>query len=248
MNLPNTQALPVALVTGGARRIGKSIVEHLHAHKFRVVIHCHHSVREAQALAVQLNQRQPNTATVMVANLALSTDIQALMTQALDWGQRLDLLVNNASVFIKTNIRATADWDTHFNINVKAPFLLSQQAFTALSQSCGSIINITDIHADKPLKDYSIYCQSKAALVMQTKSLAREFAPNIRVNAIAPGAIAWPEGDNQLNNTLQQQIIDKTPLKRHGDPSYIAHAVLSLVNNPFITGQILAVDGGRSLV
>ena len=134
-----------------------------------------------------------------------------------------------------------------FDTNVKVPFLLSLAARPLLRQQRGAIINITDIHAEKPLLGYSVYCQSKAALEMQTKTLAREFSPEIRVNAVAPGAIAWPEHANRLSSEEQQKIIDKTPLKCHGEPEYVAQAVLALGENPFITGQVLKVDGGRSL-
>lgn len=134
-----------------------------------------------------------------------------------------------------------------FTLNLKAPYLLSLKAQSHLAQHQGTIINITDIHAQKPLKGYTAYCQSKAALEMQTKALACEFAPLIRVNAIAPGAIAWPEQDNALSAEIQAKIIAQTPLKRHGDPQYIGLAVLSFIENPFITGQILNVDGGRSV-
>lgn len=250
MNPSNTQAPPVALVTGGARRIGAAITKHLHQEGFQVVIHCHHSICEAQELVSMLNHIRPQSAMALSADLGVPSNISSIITQTLAFGKRLNLLVNNASLFTRTNIQEhhAMDWDAMFNINVKAPYLLSEAAYPALAKTTGSIINITDIHANTPLKNYSIYCQSKAALLMQTKSLAREYAPRVRVNAIAPGAIAWPEGENALNDSLQQHIINKTPLKRHGEPIYIAQALLALANNTFITGQVLAVDGGRSLV
>ena len=143
---------------------------------------------------------------------------------------------------------ASNDWNVLFDIHVKAPFLLSLAARPLLAKQSGAIINITDIHAETPLKGYSVYCQSKAALEMQTKSLARELAPEIRVNAIAPGAIIWPEHSNTLNAETQEKIITKIPLKKHGAPEYVAKAVLALAANSYITGQILKVDGGRSLL
>lgn len=243
MNPENKPVAPVALVTGAARRIGAAIVRHLHAAGFGVVIHCHQSQTEAHALENELNQQRADSVKVLIADLANPTSAHQLITEALSWAGRIDLLVNNASLFTRNE----ADWDAMFTLNVKAPFLLSQAAFPHLSLTHGSIINITDIHADKPLKGYAIYCQSKAALSMQTKALAREFAPNVRVNAVAPGAIMWPEQDNQLNDILQQNIIEKTPLKRHGNPMFIAQAVLALAENAFITGQVLRVDGGRSV-
>ena len=171
------------------------------------------------------------------------------MKAAIAWGGRLDLLINNASIFQRSNYAEFSEntWDNLFRTNVKAPFLLSLAARPYLASTLGVIINMTDIHGENPLKDYAEYCQSKAALIMQTKALAKEFAPEIRVNAVSPGAIAWPEQANSLTKEQQAQIIAKTPLKRHGDPVNIAQAVLALAKNSFITGQILKVDGGRSL-
>ena len=244
MNQVNKQDVPVALVTGAARRIGAAIAQHLHAAGFRVVIHCHQSKAAAQALADELNQLQADSAKVLMADLNHPGSVKQLLTDTLAWAGRMDLLVNNASLFTRNE----ADWDAMFTLNVKAPYLLSHAAYAHLAKTHGSIINITDIHAENPLKDYAIYCQTKAALSMQTKALAREFAPNIRVNAVAPGAIMWPEQDNQLSEVQQQHIIEKTPLKRHGSSLYIAQAVLALAQNIFITGQTLRVDGGRSIM
>ncbi len=244
MKPANKQDAPVALVTGAARRIGAAIVQHLQTAGFRVVIHCHHSQAEAHALAEELNQLRSNSAKVLIADLCNPASALQLIMETMTWAGRIDLLVNNASLFTRNE----ADWDAMFALNVKAPFLLSHAAFPHLSLTHGSIINITDIHTDKPLKGYTIYCQSKAALSMQTNALAREFAPTVRVNAVAPGAIMWPEGNNQLSEEQQQNSIDETPLKRHGSPVFIAQAVLALAGNAFITGQTLRVDGGRSLV
>jgi len=250
LNHTEKQDAPAALVTGAAKRIGAEIVKQLHQAGFRVAIHCHRSVKEANALAAQLNDIRNNSATVLVADLAIKTSIMDLIPKALDWAGGLHLLVNNASLFAKTSTKPLDEktWDDLFTINVKAPFWLSHQAFPALSINQGAIINITDIHSEKPLKGYSAYCQTKAALTMQTKSLAREFAPRVRVNAIAPGAIAWPLNDNELSIELQAGIIEKTPLKRHGCPLDVAKALLALVDNSFITGQVLAVDGGRGII
>jgi pteridine reductase len=181
--------------------------------------------------------------------LSLPNECKNLINQVLKWRSKLNVLVNNASTFNRTNINDINldDWQTLFAVNVQAPFLLSLAAYPSLSSQQGAIINITDIHADKPLRNYAVYCQTKAALAMQTKALAKEFAPNVRVNAVAPGAIVWPEKENALNYKVQEHIIAKTLLKRHGDPRFIAQAVISLINNPFITGQILNVDGGRSI-
>lgn len=236
----------IALVTGAARRIGAAIIKHLHQTGFRVIIHYHSSVAEAQALIASLNQQRAGSAWGIQQDLCDPEAAKKIMAAALQWGGRLDVLVNNASLFIKEPEALNA-WDSLFQVNVKAPFLLSQAAFDALALQEGVIINISDIHAMKALKNYAIYCQTKAALTMQTWSLAREFAPRVRVNAVAPGAIAWPEQENSLSAALQEKIIAQTLLKKHGDPEYIAKAVLALVENSFITGQILTVDGGRSI-
>ena len=243
MNPANKQEAPVAVVTGAARRIGAVIAQHLHAAGFRVMIHCHQSHDAASALASDLNRQRAESAAVFSVNLCLQNAPQQLIDAALTFAGRIDLLVNNASFFS----RNPSDWDNLFDLNVKVPFLLSYAAYPHLVKMHGAIINITDTHADRPLRDYAIYCQSKAALGMQTKALALEFAPNVRVNAVAPGAILWPEQGNQLDAEQKQHIIEKTPLKRHGDPLFIAQAVLALANNGFITGQTLRVDGGRSI-
>ncbi len=240
----------MALVTGGARRIGAAIVKKLHSSGYNVAIHCRYTFAEAQELADQLNEQRPESALVLQKELNEAHAAQDIISAINEWAGQLDLLVNNASAFIRSDCQQVEDhnnWDLLFNTNVKAPFLLSLAARPLLAKNSGLIINITDIHAEKPLSGYSVYCQTKAALEMQTKSLARELAPEIRVNAIAPGSIAWPENENSLNQEIQQKIIAETPLKRHGNPEFIAQAVLSLAENPFITGQIIQVDGGRSL-
>jgi len=254
VNLDKTQDVSVALVTGAARRIGAAIAERLHQAGFNVVIHCHDSRQEADALSNKLNHLRAHSACVLVADLSLKNQACTLVKQAVDWQGRLDVLVNNASCFIKTPVRNIdldgvdeAVWDKLWVTNVKAPLWLSEAAYACLAKHQGSIINITDVHAEKPLSEYAVYAQTKAALKMQTEALAREYAPNIRVNAVAPGAIAWPEGENALSPQLQKNIISKTLLKKHGEPKWIAEAVLSLVLNEFITGQTLRVDGGRSL-
>ncbi|MCL5272130.1 MAG: pteridine reductase [Gammaproteobacteria bacterium] len=249
MNQTNKQEAKVALVTGGARRIGAAIVKKLHSAGYKVVIHCRFSLNEAHALAAELNNQHPESAFVLQRELINPDAAAEIITTAVEWAGRLDLLVNNASVFIRNDfdVFKDNDWEELFNTNVKAPFMLSLAARSQLSIHHGAIINVTDIHAETPLKGYSVYCQSKAAFEMQTKSLSREFSPEIRVNAVAPGAIAWPEDANGLSEAEQQNIINKTPLKRHGDPEYVAQAVLALAENPFITGQVLKVDGGRSV-
>lgn len=250
LNQENTQAFKVALVTGGARRIGAAIVKKLHASGFKVMIHCHHSLQEAHDLANALNQQRMDSAFVVAGELTHPDAAAEIMESINDWAGRLDLLVNNASIFTRTDLSTTNndEWDDLFAVNVKAPYQLSLAARTMLAQHQGCIINITDIHARKPLKGYAVYCQTKAALEMQTKALAREFAPEIRVNGVAPGAIAWPEHGNALSATEQKNIIERTPLKRHGEPDFIAQAVQALAENHFVTGQIIEVDGGRALM
>lgn len=237
---------PVALITGAAHRIGASISEHLHQAGFNVVIHCHRSRDAADNLCHILNQKRSNSAHVFSADLAQKQDNQTLIPQTIEWAGRLDLLVNNASVFSPTDVQSSEDTlQALFSINVQAPFWLSRAAFPHLAAQQGAIINITDIHAETPLKGYAEYCQTKAALMMQTKALAVEFAPKVRVNAIAPGAIVWPLHDNALTQQQQEKIIAKTLLKKHGKAEHIAQTVLFLAENKFITGQTLRVDGGR---
>lgn len=249
MNQANKQEAKVALVTGAGRRIGAAIAIQLHKAGFKVLIHCNHSIEEAQHLAKILNDKRSDTAKVYQQDLCASNAAKLIVDAALAFGGRLDVLVNNASIFERTDFANFNEnnGDSLFAANVKAPFLLSLCARPHLAKQQGVIINITDIHAEKPLKGYSEYCQSKAALILQTKSLAREFAPDIRVNGVSPGAIVWPEHANMVSKEEQEEIINKTPLKRKGKPEYIAQAVLALVENSFITGQILKVDGGRSI-
>ena len=239
----------VALVTGAARRIGAEIVRRLHQSGFRVVIHCYQSIAAANQLAEVLNAARPNTALVVQADLSLDDTSDAVIAAAIEWAGRLDVLVNNASLFAESNL-VTSDpnfAERLYALNVFAPWRLSLKARSWLAEGAGNIMNITDIHAENPLKNYAEYCQSKAALMMQTKALAREFAPLVRVNAVAPGAIVWPEQQNTVSEAVKNQIINETPLKMHGKPSFIAEAVLALIANPFITGQTLRVDGGRSI-
>ncbi|KTC70256.1 pteridine reductase [Legionella birminghamensis] len=249
MNQEQKQVRKVALITGAARRIGRMIAKHLHNAGYRIAIHYNQSKAEADGLAQQLNQQQADSAQVFCQDLAALSEAETLIEPVIDWAGRLDLLVNNASQFTKNHFENFNEdlWNRLFKLNVQIPYQLSQSALPYLKQQQGVIINITDIHAEIPLKDYAIYCQTKAALLMQTRALAKEFAPKVRVNAVAPGAIIWPEKDNSLSEQLQQKIIAETPLKRHGDPVFIAKAVVCLVENEFVTGQVLNVDGGRSI-
>jgi pteridine reductase len=239
----------VALITGAARRIGASIAEALHQAGYRVLIHAHTSEQEANALCNKLNALRPNSAYVHLADLCDPATPETLISSVIHWGGRLDCLIHNASAFVQTDEKLPSKdtWQHLFSLNVEAPFYLSHAAWPHLNETQGSIIYLTDIYAHAPLKGYSIYCQTKAALNMQMLALAKAFAPDIRVNAVAPGAIAWPEGSNALSKKTQDHIISSTPLQKHGRPAYIAQAILALIENPFITGQVLKVDGGRSL-
>lgn len=257
MSCIHKQVAPVVLITGAARRIGAEIARHLHAANFNIIIQCHNSLQAGQVLTQNFNRLRPNSACLIHQNLHEPNAATKLIETALSWGTRLDLLVNNAckftpSVLLSQTLNnhriALQAWDELFYVNVKLPFLLSIAAYPHLQIVNGSIINISDIYAVKPLKKYAVYCQTQAALTMQTKALAYEFAPDVRVNAIAPGAIIWPERENILDSKIQKKIIADTPLKKHGDPFYIAQAVLSMFENPFITGQTLNVDGGRSII
>ena len=250
VNQADRQAAKVALVTGGAKRIGLAIAFKLHSLGYRIAIHYKTPVSDLDDKIKQFNQKRANSAMAFKAELNETAQCQELITMVIKWSGRLDVLVNNASVFYSSEMGKVDDahWDMMFATNVKAPFFLSQYAATYLKGNSGNIINITDIHGQKPLKGYAVYCMSKASLLMQTKALAREYGPDIRVNSIAPGAIIWPEFKNALSCQEKNDIVNKTPLKRHGHPDYIAHTVQYILENDFITGQSIAVDGGRSIV
>lgn len=245
-----TSGPPVALVTGAARRIGAQIIRALHAAHYNVVLHYHRSENAAEALVTELNQVRADSAIARAADLNQLDAIDRLADQVRrQWG-RVDALVNNASSFFPTPVREAteAQWDDLLNSNLKAPFFLARALADDLRASQGTVLNIADIHADRPLKNHPIYCAAKAGNVMLTKSLARELAPEVRVNGIAPGAILWPEQDAALDETAQENILQRIPLKRPGEPSDIAETALFLITNaPYITGHIIAVDGGRSL-
>lgn len=244
------QGIKVALVTGAARRIGAEIARTLHRAGMNIILHYHSSEEEAVTLCRQLNDQRSKSALAICADLQEAESSKALMQQAIaGWG-RLDVLVNNASRFYRTVIGKVTDyaWEDLMGSNLKAPFFLAQAAASALAETHGCIVNITDIHSERPLKDYSVYCLSKSGLLMMTKSLAKELGPTIRVNAVAPGRIVWPEGSNALSEEEKQKLIDETVLKRPGHPEDIAKAVLFFVRDAdYITGQVLNVDGGGML-
>ena len=237
--------MKTALITGGAVRIGAQIVRTLHEDGYKVIIHCHQSEKVAQALYHELNSNRNDSAQIVVANLEDNKAIKKL-TQTI---KSLDLLVNNASVFFPTSTENSTigDWDKIININLRAPFFLATGLSKALEVSQGCIVNIIDIHSDRPLQNFSIYNISKAGLKMLTKTLAKEFAPNIRVNGISPGSILWPQVESQLSDKEKMIMLDRIALKRQGSPNDIARAVLFLANAKYITGQVINIDGGRSL-
>jgi len=240
---------PVALITGAARRIGETIARQLWQQGYRVIIHCHHSTEAAALLADELNGLKPASASVLQADLNDSQQVSDLADQALAcWGQ-IDLLVNNASSFYPTPLEQSTDqqWNDLINSNVKAAYFLSAKLAETLKQQRGSIINLVDIHAQRALPGYPIYSIAKAGLQMMTLSLAKELAPEVRVNGVAPGPILWPEEDAAISPEEQNAILEKTLLKRAGTAEDIAETVLFLAAQNFITGQIIAVDGGKSL-
>ncbi len=237
----------VAIITGASRRIGAVIATHLHQQGYNVAIHYRHSAADAQALCHALNQQRIDSAITVSADLNQLDTVQAMIEQVHQALGRIDVVINNASSFYATPMGhvTSEQWDDLFNSNAKGAFFLAQYAHPYLQQQQGCIINIADIHGEKPLKNYAVYSMAKAALIMMTKSLAKEFAPDVRVNAVAPGNIAWPEGENTLNAEQQAEIIDKIPLHRQGTPQDIAQAVDYLIHAPYVTGRLIAVDGGR---
>lgn len=243
----STENQPVALVTGGARRIGAEIVRCLHAANYRVVIHFSRSEGQASKLATELNAVRHESVALVSGDLLQFNSYQQIADNAVAAFGRLDLLVNNASTFHPTAIgEITEDaWNDLLGSNLKAPTFLSQALVPALRSSQGSIVNIVDVHARQPMGGHPVYCSAKAGLQMLTLSLAKELGPDIRVNGVAPGAILW--ADNESDPEQQAEIVSRTALKRMGSAADIAQAVLYLAKAEYVTGHILDVDGGRSL-
>jgi pteridine reductase len=238
----------VILITGGARRVGAEIGRTLHAAGAKILIHYRSSAAAAIQLADELNRNRPGSVAIHAANLLAVGAPETLVEAALMEFGRLDILINNASSFYPTPVgRITlTQWDDLIGSNLKAPLFLAQAAAPSLRTQRGLIINMVDIHGLRPLKDHPVYSAAKAGLAMLTRALARELGPEIRVNGIAPGPVLWPEGD--MNEDLKREIIGKTALQRHGTPHDIARTALFLAQDaPYITGQIIAVDGGRSI-
>jgi len=237
-----------ALVTGGSKRIGATTVRLLHEAGYNLVIHCRLSRQSADSLAEELNKNRVDSARVIQGDLNDETIYNNLIEQAFKCWNRLDVLVNNASSFYPTPVGSITmdDWHNLINSNMKAPLFLAQAAAPYLKQTQGNIINMLDVHAQRPMKEHPVYCAAKAGLAMLTMSLAKELGPDIRVNGVAPGAILWP--DNDMPAHTKTIILERTSLKRAGDPIDIAKTILFLVRDAhYITGQIIAVDGGRTI-
>lgn len=248
-----TQTAPLAgktaLVTGGARRVGAHIVRALHGAGARVLVHCNRSTVDAEKLCAELEAVRPGSADWMSLDLAQTARLPELVARAVARFDTLDILVNNASTFYPTTFGeiTEAHWDDLLGSNLKAPLFLSQAAHTPLRLARGLILNIVDIHGMRPLRRYPVYSVAKAGLIMLTRSLARELGPHVRVNGIAPGPVLWP-ADGVADRELQEKIVDRTALKRPGSAEDIARTALFFAADaPYVTGQIIAVDGGRSV-
>ncbi len=238
----------VFLVTGGARRIGAAIVTRLHENGARVAVHYRNSADDAEKLAKRLNEIRSDSAATFRADLLNLASLPSMIDAVVKWGGQLDGLVNNASSFYPTPIGSITEenWEELTGSNLKAPLFLSQAAADNLRNTNGAIINIVDIHADRPLRDHLIYGPAKAGLAMLTRSLAKDLAPDVRVNGVSPGAILWPE--NAMTAAAQKSILEQIPLQRAGNPEDVAGCVLYLLRDAnYVTGQIIAVDGGRSI-
>ena len=235
------------LITGAAKNIGATIAKELHSSGMKIIIHYNHSQKEATKLVDELNDLRENSAIKIQADLKKKECYSMLINAALDFTGKIDVLINNASAFYPTPLNDINEknWNELININLKAPLFISKLAAESLKENNGCIINITDIHASNPLINHAIYCISKAGLIILTKSLAKELAPNIRVNAISPGAITWPDG---MDSETKENIINQTVLKKMGNAEDIAKTVIFLIEDAsYITGQILNVDGGKTL-
>jgi pteridine reductase len=238
---------PVALITGAAVRIGAASARLLHDNGYNIVIHCNHSIKDANLLAETLNAQRNDSARVLQADLADTQAVLQLGEDAISVWERLDVLVNNASAFYPTPLNQISDqqWDDLFASNARAPLFLAQAVASALKIQRGCIINISDLYARRGLPNHSIYTMAKAAQEAMTRTLAGELAPEVRVNGIAPGAILWPSGE-ELADDKKQDIIEKSSLNKMGTEDDITNAVLFLIEQgSYITGQILHVDGGR---
>lgn len=240
----------VAVVTGGARRIGSAIVRSLHEQNMNIVVHYRLSRKDADALVADLNATRPNSAVALALDMANLDNIEPFVAEILQTWGRVDALINNASSFYPTPFGSVTEeqWQDLMSSNLKTPFFLTQALAPALGKVSGAVVNIVDIKVERPSSKYSAYCIAKAGLWMMTKSLAKELAPNVRVNAVAPGAMIRPEND-YLSPEELVALQKRIPLRRLGKAEDIAKAVKFLIfDADYITGHMLTVDGGRSLL
>jgi pteridine reductase len=236
------------LITGAAKRIGACTAQTLHAAGCNIAVHYRSSATAAEQLCAELNSLRPASALAVKGDLLDSNALPSLVAQVVDQAGRLDVLINNASSFYPTPIGkiTEADWDDLIGTNLKAPLFLAQAAAPHLRDAGGSIVNIIDIHASRPLRHHTVYGPAKAGLAMLTRTLARDLAPEVRVNGVSPGAILWPNDD--MSDTVKASILRQVPMKKAGEPQDIADCILYLTRDArYVTGQIIAVDGGRSI-
>ncbi len=246
--MPPRHDRPIALITGAGRRVGAVIARTLHAAGYDLALHYRHSGDDARALADELERQRACSTLLLQAELAELSALPRMIEQLLAHYGRLDALVNNASTFYPTPLGTATpmQWNELFSSNAQAPFFLCQAAIPALREARGGIVNMVDIYAERPLAGHPLYCMAKAALAAMTRSLALELGPDIRVNGVAPGAVLWPSDGKPYDD--QQALLARTPLQRAGTPEDVAGAVLWLLRDaPFVTGQIIRVDGGRTL-
>ncbi len=237
-----------ALITGAAKRIGASISRNIHQAGYNVGIHYNSSKKDAKQLCDELNAKRMGSAQIFKADITQISDAKSLVNSFIRWSGRVDLLINNASSFYPTPIGGITEknWNDLIGTNLKGPLFISQEASVSLKKNKGSIINLIDIHIKSPPKDHAVYIAAKAGLEVLTRSLARDLAPEVRVNGISPGAILWPEGE--LDAETKDKILNSVPLNRKGDPQDISDCVLFLINSAsYISGQTISVDGGKSI-
>ncbi|MFW5432489.1 MAG: pteridine reductase [Methylophilaceae bacterium] len=240
----------VVLITGGAKRVGATICRELHAHGAKLMIHYNTSKQEAKALQAELNLQRSDSVAIIQGDLLNMAVVSSLVKEATKHFGKLDILINNASSYLPTEIGNINEesWQNLIGSNLKAPMFLAQAAAPELKKCHGCIVNITDMHIEHPKKGYVVYSVAKAGLVTLTKSLAQELSPEVRVNAVAPGPVLWPDSNPQFDEVYRQRVISQTLLKRIGDPTDVSKAVKFLAADaPFMTGHVLTVDGGRSI-
>ncbi len=239
----------VMLITGAARRLGAALAEFFHHKGYELILHYRSSKKDICQLADKLNQKRPHSVQITQADFNSLEDFDGWLKKAVGKYSGIDVLINNASEFYPTKLGEIQpkQWYDLFASNAKAPLFLSQAALPYLKKRRGVIVNIADIHGISPLKDYTVYCMAKASLIMLTLSLAKECAPLVRVNAVAPGSIIWPEGAAQLSDAVASQLLQKIPLQKQGGTDCIAQGIEYLIQAEYATGKIIRVDGGRSL-